>query len=142
MRDVSKMMVLVVDDNEGQRYALTRTLEKAGFSVKTAATGMEALERAAEEPDVVVLDVGLPDMNGFEVCRRLKSDPRTAHIPVIFLSATFQDGAARQRGESAGAMAYLFQPADPSTLLTVIQAALAHRADPGYLQQPPTREAV
>lgn len=142
MRDVSKMTVLVVDDSEGQRYAVARTLEQAGYSVKTAATGAEALARVREGSDVVVLDVGLPDMNGFEVCRLIKSDPQTARVPVIFLSATFQGGTSREQGESAGAMAYLFQPAEPGTLLTVIQAALAHKANPAYLEQPPTREAV
>lgn len=119
------LAVLLVNDHEAQRYALARTLETTGYSVRTAASGAEALVRAAELPDVIVLDVGLPDMSGFDVCRLLKADPHTANIPVIFLSATYQSGSSRDRGDQVGAAAYLFQPVDPGTLQAVIQGTLA-----------------
>ena len=120
--------VLLVNDHEPQRYALQRTLAEAGYSVLSAASGTEALKLAAEMPDVVVLDIGLPDMSGFEVCRLLKADPQTAHIPVIFLSATYQSGSSLDRGDQVGAAAYLFQPVDPTTLTAVIQGALARHS--------------
>ncbi|HLW51692.1 MAG TPA: response regulator [Candidatus Angelobacter sp.] len=122
--------VLVVNDHEAQRYALARSLEQAGYSVVTAASGKEALIQAVDRPDVIVLDVGLPDMTGFEVCRRLKADPRTESIPVVFLSATYQSGSSRDLGEQVGGAAYLFQPVDPGTLAAVIQGALARSARP------------
>jgi CheY-like chemotaxis protein len=113
--------VLLVNDHEPQRYALQRTLAEAGYSVLPAASGTEALKL----PDVVVLDIGLPDMSGFEVCRLLKSDIRTAHIPVIFLSATYQSGSSLDHGDQVGGAAYLFHPVDPTTLTAVIQGTLA-----------------
>ena len=67
--------VLNVDDNEASLYTLGRTLQQAGFRVQEAATGEEALARAHEGPDLVMLDVKLPDITGFEVCRRIKRDP-------------------------------------------------------------------
>lgn len=117
--------VLLVNDHEAQRYALARILEVAGYSVQTAASGTEALEKAIAGPDVMVLDVGLPDMTGFDVCRLLKADPRTANIPVVFLSATYQSSSSRNLGDQVGASAYLFQPIDPATLTAVIKGALA-----------------
>jgi CheY-like chemotaxis protein len=117
--------VLLVNDHEAQRYALVRTLAQAGYSVKEAASGVEALGLAAEAPDVILLDVGLPDMSGFEVCRLLKAEPTTADIPVIFLSASYQSSTSRDLGDQVGGAAYLFQPVDAATLWAVIQGALA-----------------
>lgn len=119
------LTVLLVNDHEAQRYALLRTLEMNGFSVRTAGTGAEALVEAANLPDVIVLDVGLPDMSGFDVCRLLKADARTAGIPIVFLSATYQSGSSRNSGDQVGGAAYLFQPVDPATLTAVIQGTLA-----------------
>jgi CheY-like chemotaxis protein len=121
------VVVLVVDDVDAQRYAVRRALLAAGMDVIEAASGTEALQKAASNPDAIVLDVGLPDINGFEVCRRMKGDAHIDQIPVIFLSATFQGGASRDWALRAGAVAYLFQPVDPETLLTVIRAAIARR---------------
>ena len=66
--------ILTVDDNEALRYSLVRSLRGAGYQVVEAKTGAEALARAAELPDLITLDVNLPDMNGFQVCRRIKAD--------------------------------------------------------------------
>lgn len=119
--------VLLVNDHEAQRYALARTLEQAGYLIRAAATGREALAMAAEIPDVIVLDVGLPDMTGYDVCCLLKEDTRTANIPVIFLSATYQSGHSREMGEQAGGSAYLFDPVDAGTLVAVIEGTLARQ---------------
>src|SRR3954469_4517176 len=87
--------VLAVDDCEEHNYAISRVLEHAGAVVLRAYTGNEALNLASHHPDAVLLDVNLPDVNGFEVCRRLKGNPATADIPIIFLTATFQSTNAR-----------------------------------------------
>ena len=126
-----QLVVMIVDDVEAQRYAVGRVLAAAGLNVIEAASGAEALQKAACNPDAIVLDVGLPDMDGFEVCRRIKTDARTTHIPVVFLSATSQSGSSLDLGLRLGAEAYLFQPVDPGTLLTIIRVALArHPAGP------------
>jgi len=116
--------VLVVDDNEPGRYVTRRILQRAGYRVLEAATGMQALEQATRQPGMVVLDVKLPDFSGFEVCRRLRADPTTAHIPVLHLSATFQDEGSVITGLEGGADGYLTQPVEPSVLLAYVRALL------------------
>ena len=76
--------VLVVDDVADARELVSTILTLGGYTVVEAATGNEALQRVEEAPDLVVLDVHLPDIDGFEVCRRIKSDPRSATTPVVF----------------------------------------------------------
>ncbi len=111
--------VLVVDDTADSRQLAAFVLERAGFAVIEAATGMEALARAASVvPDAVVLDVSLPDLDGFEVCRRLKGDASTRSIPVLFLSATYTDLEAQIRGRESGAEAYLTKPFEPAELVS------------------------
>ena len=80
--------VLAVDDNDAIRYSVVRRLRDAGFHVIEASTGAEALRLAKQEPVLITLDINLPDIDGFEVCRRLKSDPATREIPVLHLSAS------------------------------------------------------
>src|SRR4051812_8247969 len=81
--------ILNVDDNEIGRYTKTRILKQAGFEVIEAANGMDALEAVrTQRPDLVLLDLQLPDVSGFEVCRRIKSDPETARLPVLHITAT------------------------------------------------------
>jgi CheY-like chemotaxis protein len=99
--------VLLVDDNRAARYVLSRTLRLEGFEVWEAGDGAEALRLAADRPDVIVLDVKLPDVNGFEVCRRLKTAPASTAIPVIQMSASYFQEDDRQRGLAAGAVAYI-----------------------------------
>ena len=124
---MSELTILAVDDNEAQNYALTRRLQSAGFKVVTAYTAEETMARAQEMPDLIILDVNLPDLNGFEVCRRLKADPQLARIPVVFLSATSQDVAATEMGRSVGAAAFLFAPVEQAHLVSVIRGTLARR---------------
>ena len=99
--------VLLVDDNKAGRYVLSRTLRFEGFRVWEAGDAAEGLRLAAAQPDIIVLDVKLPDLNGFEVCRRLKLDSTTAAIPVIHMSASYWQEHDRQLGLASGAVAYI-----------------------------------
>src|SRR5690349_6766993 len=102
--------ILNVDDDPATRYAVTRTLQRVGFTVRRASTGKEALALARENPDVILLDVQLPDITGFEVCQRLKADPATAPIPVLQTSASFVQSEDRVQGLEGGADGYLVTP--------------------------------
>ncbi|HYD16447.1 MAG TPA: response regulator [Candidatus Nanoarchaeia archaeon] len=117
-------IILNVDDTEAQRYAITRTLENAGFVVWQAASGEEALQQVARRPDLVILDVNLPDVSGFEVCRRIKDNPQTAVIPVLHQSAMYVDSHARITALEGGADAYLVHPIEPGELLATVRALL------------------
>ena len=75
--------ILVVDDRPASRYTVVHALKRAGYDVTEAETGTEALELATQIPSAILLDVKLPDILGYEVCRRLKANPRTSHIPVL-----------------------------------------------------------
>lgn len=112
--------ILVVDDTAASRYISGSWLRRSGHRVIEAATGTEALAAlAATEVDLVLLDVGLPDMSGFDVCERIKSDPALAR-PVIHLSATAIRGADRAQGLTRGADAYLTEPVEPDELLATV----------------------
>lgn len=123
MSGYSQPIILNVDDNEIGRYAVTKTLEKAGFRVIETATGKDAIKRAPQ-CELVVLDVNLPDISGFEVCRRLKSDPTTSRIPVLHLSATYLDTDSAEQGLEGGAEAYLTHPVEPRVLIAYVKALL------------------
>jgi DNA-binding response OmpR family regulator/serine phosphatase RsbU (regulator of sigma subunit) len=117
--------LLLVDDDEAKRYLLSTWLRRAGYTVTEAGTGGEALSLAGAA-ELVLLDVNLPDMSGFEVCRRIKADPATAAIPVIQVSATAVDVADRAHGLTQGADAYLTDPAEPEELLATVTAMLRY----------------
>ena len=117
--------LLLVDDDEAKRYVLATWLRRAGHTVTEAATGQEGLSKA-ESAEVVLLDVNLPDMSGFEVCRLIKSNPRTAAIPVIQVSATAVEVADRAHGLTQGADAYLVEPTEPAELLATVTATLRY----------------
>src|SRR5215203_6065979 len=88
-------IILNVDDDEASRYVVSSNLRRAGFEVWEAESGTEALKLAQQRPDLILLDVNLPDINGFEVCRQLRHDLATASIPVLHLSATSVDSSSR-----------------------------------------------
>jgi signal transduction histidine kinase len=118
-------LILNVDDSEGARYAKSRTLTRAGFRVIEAASGGEALERAENElPDLVLLDVKLPDINGFEVCRRLKENLKTQPILVLQTSASYIGVSDKIRALEGGADNYLFEPIEPEELVANVRALL------------------
>jgi len=127
--------ILNVDDTEAQRYATSRILRHAGFDVVEADTGQKALERILQRPDLVILDVNLPDMTGYEVCRRIRLDELSARVPVLQLSATLVSTQAKVAGLEGGADAYLVQPVEPEELLATVRALLRVRKSEETLWQ-------
>jgi PAS domain S-box-containing protein len=119
--------ILVVDDNEANRYAVSFWLRQAGFRIVEADTGEEALRQATRHPDLLILDIRLPDTSGFEVLRTLKADPHLAVIPVLHLSASFTSSEWRAHGLEAGADAYLTHPVEPRELLATVRSLLRVR---------------
>ncbi|HEX8320138.1 response regulator transcription factor [Longimicrobium sp.] len=109
--------ILLVEDSEAIRTAFTILLEDAGYRVMGAGMGGEALRMAGEHaPDLVLLDMGLPDMSGLDVVRRLKANPATVDIPVVALTGRDED-ADRQACLAAGCAAYLVKPVDTQRLV-------------------------
>ena len=123
-RNFGRITILNVDDNQAHRYALTRVLRKAGFEVLEAKTGREALAMAGTCPSLVILDVNLPDMQGFDVCRELKSNPSTRDIPVIHISATYPACSAYEESLESGAGRFMEHPQDVAEIVEVVQAEL------------------
>ena len=120
-------LILSVDDKDASR-AVVRTLRQAGFRVIEADTGMDALRRARDDaPDLILVDVKLPDLDGFDVSRRLKSDPATAAIPVLQIAATYSSTEHGAQVLDAGADGYLTHPAEPVVLIATIRALLRAR---------------
>ena len=118
-------LVLNVDDNDGARYAKTRILTRAGLTVIEAASGSEALQMAQEHhPDLVLLDMKLPDIHGMEVCRMLKQDAVTRSILVLQTSASYLSSADKIRALEGGADNYLFEPIEPEELVANVKALL------------------
>ena len=113
--------ILAVDDERHIVRLVEVNLQRAGYEVVTAFDGREALEKVkAETPDLIVLDVMMPYMDGFEVLKTLKADPSTAEIPVIMLTAKAQD-ADVFRGWQSGVDCYLTKPFNPMELLTFVK---------------------
>ena len=120
-------VILLVDDNDTHRYALGKHLTQSGFQVLHAHSAAEALKLAlARRPDAILLDINLPDVNGFDVCQQLKADPRTKSIPVVFHSATHDTASARSQAADLGAVSFLSYPINVEHLETVIKAAILH----------------
>jgi len=116
--------ILTVDDETNIRRLLQVNLQRAGYRVTMACDGVEALESISlERPDLVVLDVMMPRMDGFEVLRRLRMDAATADLPVIMLTAKAQD-ADVFRGWQSGADCYLTKPFNPTELLVFVKRVL------------------
>ena len=125
MPDSSPPLILVADADESRRETITHALRGGGYEVAEARSGAETLELTETGPALVVLDLGLPDASGFEICRRLKGNPSTKTIPVLQISATFAD--PEQSGPDGGADAYLTDVAEPAVLLAAVRALLRMR---------------
>ena len=120
-------LVLVADDDEDVRSLVVFRLERAGYEVVDAADGEQALRLAFERtPDLAVLDVMMPKLDGYELTKQLRADPRTRDLPVILLTARAQD-ADVQRGFDAGADDYIRKPFSPQELRSRVQAILGRR---------------
>ncbi|OYO28971.1 response regulator [Janthinobacterium sp. PC23-8] len=121
----SDALILNVDDSDGARYAKSRILTRAGFNVIEASNGGDALIRARKDkPVLILLDVKLPDINGLEVCRRLKDNPETNTILVLQTSASFIGTADKIRALDGGADNYLVEPIEPDELIANVNALL------------------
>ncbi len=119
--------VLVVDDSATKRYLLVSWLTRAGFTVRQAESGGEALEMLpGSDVELVVLDVKLPDMSGFDVCEKIKTDPAYGALPVVHVSAHAVDVVDRTQGLNRGADAYLVEPIEPDELIATAQAVLRY----------------
>jgi len=123
MEETSPVVILNVEDNEAIRYARSRILQRAGFVVREATNGTAALDLVAiEHPAVVLLDVKLPDIDGFEVCRRLKCNPATASVMVLQVSANLVEQVDKIRGLEGGADGYLTEPMTQDELVATVRS--------------------
>lgn len=118
-------ILLIEDDPDIQKMVQLSLKYKGGHQVSVASGGKEGLQKAAAEyPDLILLDVMMPEMDGYETCKLLKEEAGTRHIPVVFLSARAQQ-AEIQKGRELGAMGYLVKPFDPMTLSGQLDAMLS-----------------
>lgn len=123
-----KPTVLNVDDNSANRYLRSRVLRTAGFEVIEAETGRAALQAASEKrPDLVLLDINLPDISGIEVCRLLRADNGTRRIPIVHISATQVSPVDESTSLDAGADIYLAEPVAPHELSSAVRTLLRLR---------------
>ena len=114
--------ILLADDEEDVKVVLKMFLESKGYVTCSAYDGRDAIDQAKnEKPDAILLDVMMPLVDGFEVCRKLKSDPNTANIPIIMLSAA-SHAESVQKGLDSGALEYLVKPFEPENLLKVLDS--------------------
>lgn len=121
--------ILLVDDDAVNRQTMAWLFRDAGYTVVEATGGQEALARARDHPpELAVLDVNLPDLSGFEVCRRMKAHPATMHTSILHLSAVFVGSGDRSHGLEEGADGYLIKPVEPREILATVSALLRVRA--------------
>ena len=133
--DRSIHTVLVVDDNPATRYSTARVVRAAGFKTAEAGSGAEALDQVAQGVAAVVLDVHLPDTDGFEVCRAIRANPATALLPVVHLSAAYIRDEDRVTGLNAGADGYMVHPVEPAVLVATLQALIRARTAEDQLRR-------
>lgn len=117
--------VLIVDDSDAHLHSLSKIVESDGHLAITASHGDEGLEKAkAESPDLILLDIVMPDMNGFQVSRKLRRDDATKNIPIIFVTTKNQE-TDKIWGMRQGAKAYITKPVDKSELISAMNDALS-----------------
>ncbi len=128
MSEITPITILNVEDYRASRAATSALLEAAGYAVVEAETGQQALALAATvKPHLILLDVKLPDLSGYEVCQRLKSDPATKSVPVLQISGSMIEGEDKVRGLESGADGYLTKPVSSAELLATMRALLRMR---------------
>jgi PAS domain S-box-containing protein len=127
---ITGQKIVVVDDNPASLYSTVRILRSAGFQVIEATNGTDALAAADQDVGLIILDINLPDIDGLEVCRRLRARTNTAYLPIIHLTATFIANDDMFQGLAAGGDSYLTHPVDPPVLIATVRALLfARQAD-------------
>lgn len=120
--------VMAVDDDHVIRGLLEVNLEMEGYEVVTAVDGQDALDKVkVEHPDLILLDVMMPNVNGWQVAEKLKGDPETRHIPIVFLSARAMEADVR-KGTDLGVQAYVTKPFDPIDLMELVNRLVAERS--------------
>ncbi|MEO8127529.1 MAG: ATP-binding protein [Bryobacteraceae bacterium] len=126
--EIKQQSILNVDDYDPGRYARTKVLRQAGFDVLEAKSGTEALDLVLNsKPSIVLLDVNMPDMSGFEVCRRIRENPATAATTVVHISASSIQTQHQVHGLDSGADSYLVEPIEPEILIATVKAFLRAR---------------
>ena len=126
--EVEQSLVLVVEDYEDAREMYAAYLQFSGYRVAEATNGLEAIEKTLELlPDIILMDLALPKMDGWEATRRLKTDERTKHIPIVALTGHALAGYA-EGARQAGCDAFVTKPCLPDALVAEIQRMLANRA--------------
>jgi len=119
--------ILVIEDDPGSLRLMVYTLEHQGYQVLTAINGLVGIKKAqSEEPDLIVLDIMLPGMDGFEVCHYLRAEPGTAQLPVLMLSGKAQE-VDEATGLKVGADDYLIKPVVPSKIISRVTTLLAQK---------------
>jgi two-component system sensor histidine kinase/response regulator len=126
--ELLQQSILNVDDYDPGRYARTKVLRQAGFHVIEAANGADTLDLVMKRrPSIVLLDVNLPDISGFEVCRKLRMNPETAATTILHISASSTQTQHQVHGLNSGADSYLVEPIDPAVLVATVKAFLRAR---------------
>lgn len=125
----AQVKVLVVDDNEANRYAVSRILQRHGAEVIEASSGSRASELARTLPSLVLMDIHLPDMTAYDVLEKMRGDASTKNIPVILMSAVEPAPHARAMAQSLGVHSFLTVPVLSNDLWIVVQAAMRRHID-------------
>lgn len=119
------MNILIVEDNEDSRIMLCTLLENQNHNVKGASNGKKALQMIREwVPDIIVTDILMPEMDGYDLCREVKFDPELAHIPVIFYTATYDSEEDRKLGVLMGASRFILKPQEPESFIEIINEVI------------------
>jgi CheY-like chemotaxis protein len=122
--------ILVVDDNRDAILILTATLKREGYTVSVATNGLEAVQKGLEEnPALILLDLMLPKMDGLEVCKVIKANPKSSQIPILILTAK-KDAESKKRCLELGASEYLLKPIIPADIIRHVRKYLDDKAPP------------
>lgn len=125
MEVTKKTKILLVDDDTTSRYILAKILSKAGYGIEEAGSGKEAFKKVEiEKPNLIILDVNLPDITGYEVSKQLKDDKITSFIPILNISSYYTKNEEWVNGQKCGAENYLIKPIDPHVLLAIVKSML------------------
>ena len=124
------MKILVVEDTEDSRVLLVDQLEVNGYEVESAVNGVEALEKLqASPPEIIISDILMPEMDGFDLCRKVKKDPKLKTIPFIFYTATYTEPSDQNLALSMGATRFIIKPEDPVKLLKIVEEVIAEHKE-------------